>query len=131
MQELNQSLAHLNVHLSKVREESQQLESELQAIRSEVTTERAEKERQGKTLGAMKNRDELDLKELQDAIGWKIEGTGRMSFLALSKNGMEANGIEDQLLMRFTLIDPTNPEREFMIVMDISKQDYAGKSPQP
>jgi hypothetical protein len=35
--------------------------------------------------------------------------------------------IEDQLLMRFTLIDPTNPEREFMIVIDISKQDYAGR----
>jgi len=29
--------------------------------------------------------------------------------------------------MRFTLIDPTNPEREFMIVIDISKQDYAGR----
>ena len=27
----------------------------------------------------MKNRDEVDLKELQDAIGWSIEGSGRMS----------------------------------------------------
>lgn len=30
--------------------------------------------------------------------------------------------------MRFTLLDPTNPEREFLIVIDISKQDYAGRS---
>lgn len=30
--------------------------------------------------------------------------------------------------MRFTLIDPTNPEREFMIVIDISKFDYSGTS---
>jgi kinetochore protein Spc25 len=128
MQELNQSLTHLHSNLSKVREESQQLESELQAIRSEVMTERAEKERQGKTLGAMKSRDEVDLKELQDAIGWKIEGSGRMLPLTCDKEG--ANGIEDQLLMRFTLIDPTNPEREFMIVIDISKQDYAGGCPE-
>jgi hypothetical protein len=40
---------------------------------------------------------------------------------------MELMRVEDQLLMRFTLIDPTNPEREFMIVIDISKQDYAGR----
>jgi kinetochore protein Spc25 len=127
MQELNQSLTHLHSNLSKVREESQQLESELQAIRSEVMTERAEKERQGKTLGAMKSRDEVDLKELQDAIGWKIEGSGRMSSLIRNRDG--ADGVEDQLLMRFTLIDPANPERGFMIVIDISKQDYAGRSP--
>ena len=126
MQELNQSLTHLHSNLSKVREESQQLESELQAIRSEVMTERAEKERQGKTLGAMKSRDEVDLKELQDALGWKIEGSGRTSF---PLTWHEADGIEDQLLMRFTLIDPTNPEREFLIVIDISKQDYAGRLP--
>jgi kinetochore protein Spc25 len=84
MQELNQSLTHLHSNLSKVREETQQLESELQAIRSEVMTERAEKERQGKTLGAMKSRDEIDLKELQDAIGWKIEGSGRMLSLTFT-----------------------------------------------
>jgi kinetochore protein Spc25 len=77
MQDLNSSLSHLKSNLSKVREESSQLESELQAIKSEVMTERAEKERQGKTLGVMKSRDDLDLKELQDAVGWKIEGSGR------------------------------------------------------
>lgn len=79
MQDLTSSLTRLQSNLSKVREENQQLEAELQAIRSEVSTERAEKERQGKTLGAMKNRDEGELKELEDATGWKIEGTGRMS----------------------------------------------------
>jgi hypothetical protein len=30
--------------------------------------------------------------------------------------------------MRFTLIDPSNPGREFMIVIDISKFDYSGMS---
>lgn len=27
--------------------------------------------------------------------------------------------------MRFTLIDPTDPDREFAIVIDISKHDYS------
>ena len=80
MQALNSTLTKLRSHLNTVREESSQLESELQAIKSQVMKEKAEKERQGKTLGVMKNRDDLELKELQDAVGWKIEGSGRTSF---------------------------------------------------
>jgi kinetochore protein Spc25 len=82
MQALNSTLTSLRSHLHNVREESSQLESELQSIKSQVTKEKAEKERQGKTLGVMKNRDDLELKELQDAVGWKIEGSGRMSLSA-------------------------------------------------
>lgn len=126
MQALNSTLTKLRSHLNTVREESSQLESELQAIKSQVMKEKAEKERQGKTLGVMKNRDDLELKELQDAVGWKIEGSGRM--FPFSWSGGRTDSIEDQLLMRFTLIDPTNPEREFMIVIDISKFDYSGMS---
>lgn len=84
MQELNASLSHLQNNLSKVREQSQQLEAELNAIRKEVTSERAEKERQGKTLASMKSRDQVDLDTLQEAIGWRVEGIGRKSFLCCS-----------------------------------------------
>lgn len=35
--------------------------------------------------------------------------------------------IEDLLLMRFTLIDPDDPEREFSIVIDVSRQEYSGE----
>lgn len=28
--------------------------------------------------------------------------------------------------MRFTLIDPEDPAREFSIIVDVSKQDYSG-----
>lgn len=35
---------------------------------------------------------------------------------------------EDVLLMRFTLVDPTEPDREFSMVVDISKDDYTGRS---
>lgn len=44
-------------------------------------TERAEKERQGKTLKDMKTRDQEDLDALQEAIGWRLEGIGRKSRL--------------------------------------------------
>lgn len=80
IQELNASLNHLRNNLSKVREQSQQLEIELNALRKEVMTERAEKERQGKTLKDMKTRDQEDLDALQEAIGWRLEGIGRKPF---------------------------------------------------
>lgn len=40
-----------------------------------------------------------------------------------------ADGSDDKLLMRFTLLDPADPEREFSIVMDISKSDFSGVCP--
>lgn len=79
MQDINSHLTQLRTNLSKVREQSQQLESELNAIRKDVTSERAEKERQTKTLSAMKSRDGEDLEALQEAIGWRVEGIGRES----------------------------------------------------
>jgi hypothetical protein len=30
--------------------------------------------------------------------------------------------------MRFTLVDPADPEREFSILIDVSKQEYSGTS---
>ena len=29
--------------------------------------------------------------------------------------------------MRFTLIDPSDPEREFSVLIDVSKQEYSGE----
>lgn len=40
----------------------------------------------------------------------------------------EADEEEDKLLMRFTLLDPSDPDREFSIVMDISKSEYQSMS---
>jgi kinetochore protein Spc25 len=79
VQDINTHLTQLRTNLTKVREQSQQLETELNAIRKDVTSERAEKERQGKTLASMKTRDGEDLEALQDAIGWRVEGIGRES----------------------------------------------------
>ncbi|KAK4688981.1 hypothetical protein P7C73_g1111, partial [Tremellales sp. Uapishka_1] len=104
----NSALSHLQSDMSKLHEKSTSLEAELNTLRKEVKTERAEKERQVKVLDAMKGRDGVELGSLEDAVGWKVEGVEN-----------------DLLLMRFTLIDPEDPDREFSILVDVSKQQYS------
>lgn len=82
--------------------------------------ERAEKERQAKALEAQRERDGPELARMEDVLGWKIEGVKR------GCRCCAANDSEDLLLMRFTLVDPAEPLREFAICLDVSKQDYTG-----
>ncbi|ORY35564.1 putative kinetochore protein SPC25 [Naematelia encephala] len=108
LQDLTSSLSHLQTTLSKVKDQSATLESELNSVKKEVSTERAEKERQRRKLEEMQEQDEIELGGLEEVLGWRIEGIR-----------------ENILLMRFTLIDPSDPEREFSLVIDVSKQDYS------
>ncbi|OCF37931.1 kinetochore protein Spc25 [Kwoniella heveanensis BCC8398] len=108
MSDLNTSLSNLKSQLQKVQDQSSTLESELNNLRKEVKLEQSKKERQGKVLDEMRDRDEIELRELEEAVGWKVEGIK-----------------EDLLLMRFTLLDPNDPAREFSILIDVSKQDYS------
>ena len=62
-----------------MREQSAALESELNSIRKEVKGEKAHKERQGRVLDEMRGEDEVELRELEDAVGWKVEGVKRTS----------------------------------------------------
>ncbi|WWD19063.1 hypothetical protein CI109_103521 [Kwoniella shandongensis] len=112
--DLTSSLSHLQSNLAKTKEQSSALESELQTLRKEVKTERTEKERQGKVLDEMKGRDGWELKELEETMGWKVEGIK-----------------EDVLLMRFTLIDPSDPAREFCVLVDVSKHEYSAPNCDP
>ncbi|ODN78739.1 hypothetical protein L202_04302 [Cryptococcus amylolentus CBS 6039] len=105
--DLNSSLSHLQNSLAKTKEQSSSLEAELKALRTEVRSEETEKERQKKMLNDMRNRDTVELKQMEEALGWKVEGIKA-----------------DQLLMRFYLIDPDDPAREFSFIVDVAKQDY-------
>ncbi|WVQ74941.1 hypothetical protein IAR50_004549 [Cryptococcus sp. DSM 104548] len=105
--DLTASLSHLQSNLARTKEHSSTLESELQALRKEVTSEETEKERQKNVLDDMRGRDTVELRQMEEALGWKVEGIK-----------------EDQLLMRFYLIDPDDPAREFSFIVDVSKQDY-------
>ncbi|WVF72802.1 hypothetical protein IAT40_007620 [Kwoniella sp. CBS 6097] len=108
LSDLNTSLSNLKSQLQKVKDQSSTLENELNSLRKEVKLEQSEKERQEKVLKDMRDRDEVELRELEEAVGWKVEGIK-----------------QDLLLMRFTLLDPNNPAREFSILIDVSKQDYS------
>ncbi|WVR00001.1 hypothetical protein IAU59_007143 [Kwoniella sp. CBS 9459] len=108
LSDLNSSLQNLRSQLQKVKDQSSTLENELNSLRKQVKLEQSEKERQGKVLDDMRDRDEIELRELEEAVGWKVEGIK-----------------EDLLLMRFTLLDPNDPAREFSILIDVSKQDYS------
>ncbi|KAE8542569.1 hypothetical protein D1P53_001349 [Cryptococcus gattii VGV] len=107
--DLSASLSHLQSSLTKIKEKSSILDTELQSERKEVTAMQVEKERQTNVLNDMRGKDTTELKQLEEALGWKVEGIK-----------------QDQLLMRFTLIDPEDPAREFSIIVDVSKQDYSG-----
>ncbi|ODN78089.1 hypothetical protein L198_08008 [Cryptococcus wingfieldii CBS 7118] len=105
--DLNSSLSHLQNSLTKTKEQSSSLEAELQALRKEVRSEETEKERQKNMLNDMRDRDTVELKQMEEALGWKVEGI-KGTFL----------------LMRFYLIDPDDPAKEFSFIVDVSKQDY-------
>ncbi|GFZ49559.1 Probable kinetochore protein SPC25 [Saitozyma sp. JCM 24511] len=105
--DLSSSLARLQQTLSKTKEQSAAVEAELNAVRKEVKAERGEKERQGKVLEQQRGRDAIELQILQEVLGLRIEGVKA-----------------DELLMRFTLLDPSDPEREFSMIIDVSKHEY-------
>ncbi|WRT68400.1 uncharacterized protein IL334_005376 [Kwoniella shivajii] len=108
LSDLTSSLTHLQSSLQKVKDQSSNLESELSSLRKEVKSDRSEKERQSKMLDDMRQRDDVELRELEESIGWKVDGIR-----------------EDLLLMRFTLLDASDPSKEFSILIDVSKQDYS------
>ncbi|ORX38516.1 putative kinetochore protein SPC25 [Kockovaella imperatae] len=106
--DLNSSLSHLQRSLAKVREESAMIESDLAAVKKEVSKHESDQERQKSTLQDMKARDEVELQGLEEAIGLKVDGV---------RDGV--------ILMRFTLLDPAEPGREFSLLLDVSGTDYA------
>ncbi|KAL7422769.1 kinetochore-associated Ndc80 complex subunit spc25 [Cryptotrichosporon argae] len=105
--DLTSSLSRLQNSLSRVREQSTSLDSELGAVRKEALAERATKERQRAALGEMHEMDSAESARMEAALGWKIAG-------------IQPN----VLMMTFTLLDPSDPDREFQFVIDVSQQDY-------
>jgi hypothetical protein len=47
---------------------------------------------------------------------------------SVAGDGSKLSAIADELLMRFTLLDPSDPEREFSMIIDVSKHEYTGAS---
>jgi kinetochore protein Spc25 len=133
--DLSSSLARLQQTLSKTKEQSAAVEAELNAVRKEVKAERGEKERQGKVLQQQRGRDAIELQILQEVLGLRIEGVkGQLTPVLYTcelgglVDATRLTSVADELLMRFTLLDPSDPEREFSMIIDVSKHEYTGMS---
>jgi len=70
-----------------------------------------DKEREQSTLSHYGSRVSPDVNLLQRRLGCVVEGVER-----------------DQILVRFTKIDKSDPEREFGFVLDVSGPTYRGLS---
>ncbi|WWC63294.1 uncharacterized protein I303_105894 [Kwoniella dejecticola CBS 10117] len=105
--DLTSSLNRLQTSLQKVKDQSSSLDKEIIHLRKGNTSERTEKERQQARLNEMRKRDEDELVELEESLGLRVQPIKR-----------------DILMIRFTLLDPLDPHREFSFLIDISKQGY-------
>jgi hypothetical protein len=70
-------LLYIQQTLAKTRDQTAALEAELASVRKEVKSQRSEKERQEGKLLEMRGRDGVELIELEDVMGWKVEGVQR------------------------------------------------------
>lgn len=72
--DLSASLQSVQANLAKVREQSNALEAELNAIKRDVKAQTSEKDRQKRKLDEMRSIDADELKTLQKVTGWQIDG---------------------------------------------------------
>lgn len=96
------------------------------ALKTEVGAERATKERQAKVLADMRERDARQLAVLEGALGLRMEGVGG-EFLRFELKCFRLYKLtsDDRLLLLFTLIDPSKPDREFRLVLDFAGGNYS------
>ena len=77
-------------------------------------------------LDEMRSRDGDELKMLEDTLGWRIQGVGGKLARCMLRSSL-AEQAADLLMMTFTLIDPSDPDKEFAITIETSKFEYAGE----
>ena len=124
---LNGTLAHIQRNLEKVRAQSTAVESEITAARKDVNGQLGRQERQRRILEQMRSRDEEELRGLQETLGLQIHGV-RGQCACDPRCGAD-HGVDGVLLMRYTLLDPADPDREFSLLLDVSQDSYTGTSP--
>lgn len=86
------------------------------------------------TLETHASRISPELHECEARLQFVLEGVGRMSnftslFLSRPRSSthfLPLYLLEDKLLFRFLRLDPSEPQREFSIVVDASSREYRG-----
>lgn len=110
MTNLTSAVSHLQLTLSKARDQSSLIESELNSVKKETLFEKSEKERQKSKLDEQIRTDDIEIETLEDILGVQIRGVGN-----------------DCIWIKFRLIDVMDLEREFGLILDVGKHDYEGE----
>ncbi|KAL0956673.1 hypothetical protein HGRIS_002803 [Hohenbuehelia grisea] len=104
-----QSVAALRRQLTSLREKCASFDSEIEQYRAVTASLRREKMKERATLDTYASTSHPELSTLETRLACVLEG--------IEKN---------QLLIRFTHVDRTRPEREFSFVLDVSGKSYRG-----
>ncbi|KAF5377284.1 hypothetical protein D9615_006466 [Tricholomella constricta] len=101
------SVAAFKRQLAALREKSQSIEAEIEQYRAVTANLRRERAAERNTLRAHADRVSPELAGMERLLGCIVEG------------------IEpERLLIRFAYLDPTAPDRECSLVLDIGEQAY-------
>ncbi|KAG8944797.1 hypothetical protein FRC04_001535 [Tulasnella sp. 424] len=112
--ELEAHVLSLEKQQANTTENFHRKEEEIEELKKDIFRRKGVLSRDKEVLETHARRTAREAKELQDALGWTIEGVQK-----------------DMLLFRFTHIDPAEPEKEFNIVLDVSSRTYRVTSSTP
>ncbi|TFK22051.1 hypothetical protein FA15DRAFT_671939 [Coprinopsis marcescibilis] len=100
-------VAHFQRDLSRLRDKCSTIDSDIEQYRAITENLRREKNKERTTLRKNASRVAPDLKFLEQALSFSIEG-------------FETN----RLLFRFGQLDPIDPEKEATLALDVSTRNY-------
>ncbi|EKM60634.1 uncharacterized protein PHACADRAFT_179844 [Phanerochaete carnosa HHB-10118-sp] len=101
------AVAAFDRQLASIKEQCALLDAEIEQRRVVVNNLRREREREHALLNTHASRTSPELTECQFRLRGVVEGVDK-----------------DKILVRFTHIDPTDPQREFSVVIDVSGDNY-------
>ncbi|RXW23465.1 hypothetical protein EST38_g2362 [Candolleomyces aberdarensis] len=106
-QELELSVAAFKRQLSSLRDKCSSIDSEIEQYRVITENLRREKNKERSILHKNASRVNPDLQFCQERLGFSMEGIEK-----------------DQLFVRFWQLDPSDPQRDASLVIDLSSSNY-------
>lgn len=101
------AVAAFERQLASIKDQCALLDAEIEQRRAVVNNLRREREREHALLNAHASKTAPELTECEFRLRSVIEGIDK-----------------DKILVRFTHLDPTDPQREFNLVLDVSGDNY-------
>ncbi|KIJ45189.1 hypothetical protein M422DRAFT_30037 [Sphaerobolus stellatus SS14] len=101
------SVNALRRQYNSAKDKSQKVDVEIQQVKVSIEALRHERKKENAVLDRQASHQRPELKVLESKLHFTVQGVQK-----------------DMLLVRFTQIDPSDPERDFSVVIDVSKQNY-------